>query len=60
MADSISLSPGGVVRFECDRLGINCRVTTFDTLVYPDRLKGRFLDGSNLDISLHQCALLSW
>lgn len=41
------------------QLAINCRVTTSDTLVYPGRLRGDFIDGANLDISRHRCVLLS-
>lgn len=42
-----------------NRLGVNCRVTTSDTLIYPGRLEGDMIDGSNLDITHHQCILLS-
>jgi len=42
-----------------DRFGINFRITTSDTLVYPSRLEGDFIDGSNVDISNHKCVLLS-
>jgi non-heme Fe2+,alpha-ketoglutarate-dependent halogenase len=42
-----------------DRFGLNFRVTTADTLVYPSRLKGDNIDGSNIDISEHECVLLS-
>jgi non-heme Fe2+,alpha-ketoglutarate-dependent halogenase len=41
------------------RIAINCRVTTTDTLIYPGRLRGDFIDGSNVDISRHNCILLS-
>lgn len=41
------------------RLAINCRVTTTDTLIYPGRLRGDFVDGSNVDISKHKCILIS-
>lgn len=41
------------------RLGINCRITTTDTLIYPKRLKAYYIDSSNLDISKHHCVLLS-
>jgi len=41
------------------RVAINCRVTTTDTLIYPGRLRGDCIDGSNLDISRHECVLLS-
>ena len=40
------------------RVGINSRVTTTDVAIYPQRLKGDFIDGSNLDISKHSCLLL--
>jgi non-heme Fe2+,alpha-ketoglutarate-dependent halogenase len=46
-------------RTQQSRLGINCRVTTTDTLIYPGRLRGDFIDSSNLDISKHHCILLS-
>lgn len=41
------------------RIAINCRVTTTDTLIYPARLQGDYIDSSNLDISQHRCVLLS-
>ncbi len=41
------------------RPAVNCRVTYGSTLVYPGRLKGEFIDGSNLDISNHRCVKLS-
>ena len=41
------------------RAAVNCRVTPATTLVYPQRLEGRFIDGSNVDISAHRCILLS-
>lgn len=41
------------------RIAINARVTTTDTLIYPGRLRGDFVDGSNVDISRHRCVLLS-
>ena len=41
------------------RLAINGRVTCADTIVYPGRLSGNFIDGSNLDIRRHRCVLLS-
>jgi non-heme Fe2+,alpha-ketoglutarate-dependent halogenase len=40
------------------RVAINARVTPTDTLVYPSRLQGDFIDGSNLDITDHRCVLL--
>jgi non-heme Fe2+,alpha-ketoglutarate-dependent halogenase len=40
-------------RSDLDRIGINCRITAADTLVYPQRLQGSFIDGSGLDISRH-------
>jgi non-heme Fe2+,alpha-ketoglutarate-dependent halogenase len=40
------------------RVAINCRVTRSDTLVYPGRLWGEMIDGSNLDISRHRCVAL--
>jgi non-heme Fe2+,alpha-ketoglutarate-dependent halogenase len=41
------------------RVAVNCRVTTTDSLIYPGRLRGDFIDGSNLNISGHECVLLS-
>jgi non-heme Fe2+,alpha-ketoglutarate-dependent halogenase len=41
------------------RLAINCRLAKADTLVYPGRLAGNFIDGSNIDISRHWCVLVS-
>lgn len=41
------------------RAAVNCRVTPATTLVYPQRLDGDFVDGSNVDISDHHCILLS-
>jgi non-haem Fe2+, alpha-ketoglutarate-dependent halogenase len=41
------------------RLGINGRVASSDTLVYPQRLQNEYMDGSNLDIRHHKCILLS-
>lgn len=41
-----------------DRLAINIRVTSTDTLIYPRRLAGDVMDGSNLDISHHESVLL--
>lgn len=41
------------------RVAISARVTNSDTLVYPGRLRGEFIDGSNLDIRGHRCVLLS-
>jgi len=35
------------------RTAVNCRVTTRDTLIYPGRLRGDFIDGSNLDLRRH-------
>jgi non-heme Fe2+,alpha-ketoglutarate-dependent halogenase len=42
-----------------NRVAINCRVTFTDTLIYPGRLEGDYIDGSNIDISAHRCVLLS-
>jgi len=36
------------------RLAINCRMTPATTEVYPGKLEGNFIDGSNLDISKHR------
>ncbi|PHI36198.1 hypothetical protein CBQ28_15500 [Pseudoalteromonas sp. GCY] len=41
------------------RLAINFRVTRSDTLIYPSRLDGDMIDGSNLDISKHRNVLVS-
>ncbi|MDX6269412.1 MAG: hypothetical protein QOD28_635 [Acidobacteriota bacterium] len=42
-----------------NRAAINCRVTTTDTLIYPGRLRGDFVDGSNVNIAKHKCILIS-
>lgn len=39
------------------RLAVNARYTRADTLVYPMRLRGETIDGSNLDIRAHRCVL---
>jgi non-heme Fe2+,alpha-ketoglutarate-dependent halogenase len=51
----------GSDRNETDRVrpAVNCRVTMGSTLVYPQRLNGQFIDGSNLDIRNHHCIRLS-
>lgn len=41
------------------RMAVNCRITKADTLVYPGRLTGNFVDGSNLDISRHESLLVA-
>ena len=41
------------------RVALNFRVTYSDTLIYPGRLQGDYIDGSNLDIRPHRCTLLS-
>lgn len=41
------------------RNAVNCRVTRSDTLVYPGRLTGDYVDGSNLDIRDHECVQVS-
>lgn len=41
------------------RMAINCRITKADTLVYPGRLRGNVIDGSNLDISKHESLLVA-
>jgi non-heme Fe2+,alpha-ketoglutarate-dependent halogenase len=41
------------------RTAVNCRVTRADSLIYPGRLDGSFMDGSNLDISAHSSILVS-
>jgi ectoine hydroxylase-related dioxygenase (phytanoyl-CoA dioxygenase family) len=41
------------------RLAINARVTHSSTIVYPGRLTGNYIDGSNLNISKHRCILIS-
>jgi non-heme Fe2+,alpha-ketoglutarate-dependent halogenase len=41
------------------RMAINARIARADTIVYPDRLNGNFVDGSNLEITKHCCVLLS-
>lgn len=37
------------------RVGLSCRVTRGNTLVYPKRFDGQFMDGSNLNIKGHRC-----
>lgn len=44
---------------ETSRLAINFRATLTETSIYPARLKGDYIDGSNVDISKHKCILLS-
>jgi non-haem Fe2+, alpha-ketoglutarate-dependent halogenase len=41
------------------RLAVNARYTRSDTLVYPFREQSQRIDGSNLDISRHECVLVS-
>lgn len=41
------------------RMAINGRITKSETLVYPSRLNGQFIDGSNLDVRNHKCVILS-
>jgi non-heme Fe2+,alpha-ketoglutarate-dependent halogenase len=41
------------------RTAVNCRITKADTLVYPGRRTGNFIDGSNLDVSKHECLLVA-
>lgn len=41
------------------RMAVNCRITKADTLVYPGRLAGNTVDGSNLDIAQHASLLVS-
>lgn len=41
------------------RLAINARYTRADTVVYPFREHSENIDGSNLDISQHECILVS-
>ncbi|HEY0639346.1 MAG TPA: phytanoyl-CoA dioxygenase family protein [Pseudonocardiaceae bacterium] len=41
------------------RMAVNCRIAKADTLVYPGRLTGDVIDGSNLDISKHENLLVS-
>ena len=41
------------------RMAVNCRLTRADTLVYPGRLDGTVIDGSNLDISKHESLLVA-
>ncbi len=49
----------GLNRSPKRRLAVNARYTRADTLVYPMRLRGDTVDGSNLDISRHRCVLAS-
>jgi non-heme Fe2+,alpha-ketoglutarate-dependent halogenase len=41
------------------RLAVNARFTKADTVVYPFRERGEWIDGSNLDVSRHACVLVS-
>jgi len=41
------------------RTAVNCRITKADTLVYPGRLAGNVIDGSNLDIGKHENLLIA-
>jgi non-heme Fe2+,alpha-ketoglutarate-dependent halogenase len=41
------------------RLAVNGRYTCADTIVYPFRESSQWVDGSNLDISKHECVLVS-
>ncbi|WP_214324854.1 phytanoyl-CoA dioxygenase family protein [Nonomuraea sediminis] len=41
------------------RMAVNCRIARADTLIYPGRLDGNLIDGSNLDISRHTSLLIS-
>lgn len=49
----------GMNKSDKSRLAINGRITRGDTLVYPGRLKEKYIDGSNINISQHKCVLLS-
>lgn len=40
------------------RCAVNCRYTRSDTLVYPFRLSGDRIDGSNLDVTNHESLLV--
>lgn len=37
------------------RAAVNCRVTPSTTLVYPQRMQGKYIDGSNVNIRPHYC-----
>lgn len=41
------------------RYSVNCRITPQSTTVYPGKLKGEIMDGSNLNITDHYCIDLS-
>jgi non-heme Fe2+,alpha-ketoglutarate-dependent halogenase len=41
------------------RLAVNGRYTRSDTVVYPFREQGERIDGSNLDITRHECILVA-
>lgn len=49
----------GINTTDRNRLAINGRITRSNTLVYPGRLRNEWMDGSNINISKHQCILLS-
>lgn len=41
------------------RMAVSCRIVRADTLVYPGRLTGNFIDGSGVDIHSHESVLVA-
>jgi non-heme Fe2+,alpha-ketoglutarate-dependent halogenase len=41
------------------RMAVSCRIARADTLVYPGRLTGNFVDGSGVDIHSHESVLVA-
>jgi non-heme Fe2+,alpha-ketoglutarate-dependent halogenase len=41
------------------RMAVSCRIARADTLVYPGRLIGNFIDGSGVDIHRHKSVLVA-
>jgi non-heme Fe2+,alpha-ketoglutarate-dependent halogenase len=41
------------------RIAVSCRIARADTLVYPGRLTGNFIDGSGVDIHRHESVLVA-
>jgi non-heme Fe2+,alpha-ketoglutarate-dependent halogenase len=48
----------GANRTDRGRVGVSCRVTHADTIVYPERMQGNYIDGMNLNIRDHKCVHL--
>jgi non-heme Fe2+,alpha-ketoglutarate-dependent halogenase len=41
------------------RIAVSCRMARADTLVYPGRLTGNFIDGSGVDVHRHESVLVA-